>query len=116
MKGHNFFDDAMRLLGYTDFEGNVQDTEGLKSRAVSVINRILADLGAGCTIKKLSDEILLNEKQTDAAIYGVAMLLALSDGNGEKNRLFAELYNGKRAVSKGGKDAVRDTLPVAYGV
>ncbi len=116
MKGHNVFDDAIRLLGYTDFEGNIQDTSGLKARAVSVINSILADICSGVKITKLSDEIPLNEEQSDALVYGAAMLLALSDGNGEKNRIFAEIYNGKRAICKSDKSTVRDTLPVAYGV
>ena len=116
MKGYNLFDDAMKLLGYTDFDGNIQDTTGLKERAIPVINRILADVGLDIEISKLSEEINTDKNQREALIYGAAMLLALTDGDGEKNRLFAEIYNGKRSMCKNTKSAVRDTLPVTYGV
>ncbi|MBQ8202698.1 MAG: hypothetical protein IJZ75_00255 [Clostridia bacterium] len=116
MKGYDFFEESMLLLGYTDSEGKLQDTTGLKSRAVAVINRILCDLGINLSIRRLSDEIEVTQKQKDAVIYGVAMLLAFSDGDGGKNKLFADIYNSKRAAVKGGNDKIRDTLPVGYGV
>ena len=115
MTGHNLFDDVMKLLGYTDFEGNIQDTSGLKARALTVINRILGDIGSKTQISKLSDTLNLSKEQAEALPYGVAMLLSLSDGNGEKNRIFTAIYNSKRAVCKGAKSSVRDTLPVTYG-
>ena len=116
MTGHKIFDSAMKLLGYTDSFGEIDDSTGLKSRATSVINRILTDLNLGISIEKLSDNIKTSKETEDALIYGAAMLLSLSDNDGGKNKLFAEIYNGKRASVKGNKTYIADTLPVVSEV
>lgn len=116
MKGYKIFDDAMKLLGYTDSFGEIDDSTGLKSRATAVINRILSDLNIDVFISKLSDEIRVAKEAEDAIIYGTAMLLALSDNDGGKNKLFADIYNGKRAAVKGSKSLITDTLPVVSEV
>ena len=81
MKAYDFFEDAMKLLGYTDFEGEVQDTTGLKERAVAVINRTLGDLEQDVRIKRLSDEITLSEKAADATVYGDSPCVVTIDGS-----------------------------------
>ena len=116
MTAHKIFDDAMKLLGYTDYSGEIDDSTGLKARATAVINRILSDLNIDISINKLSDKIEASKEAEDALIYGTAMLLALSDNDGGKNKLFAEIYNGKRAFVKGNKSLVGDTLPVVSEV
>lgn len=116
MTGHKIFDNAIKLLGYTDSFGEIDDSTGLKARATAVINRILADLNINISINKLSDEILISKEAEDALIYGTAMLLALSDNDGGKNKLFAEIYNGKRSLAKGNKSFIADNLPVVSEV
>ncbi len=116
MKGHKIFDEAMKLLGYTDSFGEIDDSTGLKSRATAVINRILRDLSINTSIVKLSDAIEISKEAEDALIYGTAMLLALSDNDGGKNKLFADIYNGKRAAIKGNKSLITDSLPVVSEV
>ena len=116
MTGHKIFNDAMKLLGYTDSFGEIDDSTGLKQRATAVINRILCDLGEEFSIERLTDKITLSKEKEDALIYGTAMLLALSDNDGGKNKLFAEIYNGKRSVAKGNKSSVTDTMPVVSEV
>ncbi len=116
MTGHKIFDNAMKLLGYTDSFGEIDDSTGLKVRATAVINRILTDLNLNISINRLSDEIVISEEAEDAIIYGAAMLLALTDNDGGKNKLFADIYNGKRALVKGNKTSVTDVLPVVSEV
>lgn len=115
MKAYDFFEEAMLLLGYMDFEGKIEDNSGLKARSQAAINLILKDLEIDLSIKKLTDTVTLSTKKADALTLGLAMLLALFEGDGEKNRLYCELYNAKRATCKGGKGEIRDTLPVGYG-
>ncbi|MBQ6714854.1 MAG: hypothetical protein IJN15_04810 [Clostridia bacterium] len=116
MKGSGIFDNAMKLLGYTDSSGEIQDSTGLKARATAAINRIIADLKLNIFIEKLTDEISISQSGEDALIYGTAMLLALSDNDGSKNQLFASIYNAKRSAFRGNKTFVKDNLPVANEV
>ena len=47
--------------------------------------------------------------------YGVAMLLSLIGGDGERNRLFTNLYNAKRGAVLNRVDAVTDAMPKVDG-
>ena len=46
----------------------------------------------------------------DILPYGAAMFLAQSEGDGDSQRLYAALYNQKRAGAAGRPLRVRDTL------
>ena len=62
-------------------------------------------------------EIIATEPQIEAVCYGTAMLLSLSEGETEQNRLFTQIYNAKRAAVLSEIQKIQDSLPtVSYGV
>ena len=109
MKGHDVYKKVCTLLGYSDFQG---DFYNRKSQAVTgMINQIADDLKIG-DIHRLSEEINAGVKQSEALIYGTAMLLALSESDNEKANLFTNLYNAKRSAALCETTRREDVLPV----
>lgn len=112
---------VMELLGYVDAYGNVdllQDAELLR-RTLAAINQIAAELwfqeqgdAAFTPLTTLQQTVPLSERACHTALsYGVAMLLAQSEGDGDKQALYASLYNARRS-SIGMTSTVRtDVLP-----
>ena len=92
MNGYDVYKKAVLRLGYN---GSVNDR--LLERALELMNQILQDLKLA-EIKNLSEKLNVTETQAEALCCGTAMLLALSESDGEKNRLFADIYNAKRAT------------------
>ena len=111
MKANDIFNSAALLLGIPDTEFLGYDAQVLKSRALNAINQICADLCGAEPLDSIYDEINLSTSAAAAAPYGVAMLLTLSEADGEKHGAFCSIYNGLRAVAKAKKTAVRDVLP-----
>ncbi len=107
MSGYKIYKKVIARLGY-----NESKDQKLLERALEAINQICADLKLP-PASSLSEEIT-NDLQTEEAICcGAAMLLALNEGDGEKNRIFTEIYNSKRAGLLSCNDRVVDMLPVA---
>ena len=111
MTGNDVYRKTLGLLGYLNTNTIVANKDNLLSRATDIINHICADLKIP-QIKQLSDEITANDLKIDALCYGTAMLLALTEGDGAKNELFARLYNQKRAAALSQIEKIKDTLPV----
>lgn len=118
MTGREILDKAVRLLGYTDSLGNMEMSGRIKSRAITVINFIYSDLfyllkkEGFVGIKELGDEIYLPERLlNDIMPYGVAALIAQSEGDGDQQYVFIKLYNAKRAGAAGNSNIV-DILPI----
>ena len=117
MNGKQMLERAAVLLNYTDGEGHPAD-DAMRRRAIGVINQIAADLwyagtGAGewQPLTRLEDSILLDERTVrDVMPYGVAMLMAQSEGDADNQALFAAIYNRKRAAA-GGIARRQDILP-----
>ena len=113
MTGYDIYCRASALLGYSD-DGFGRENESFSDEYVIFINRILSDLGCGRMIIP-TDEIVLNDKQEEALIYGVAMLSAFSVADTLKAEVFAEHYRKKRAAALSDLTVISDTLPTPEG-
>lgn len=119
MNGKQLYERALILLHYVDAAGEpVYDAAGRK-RAVTIVNQIAADLlfakdpsAAFAPIARLEDELPLARWDAENVMpYGVAMLLAQSEGDADGQALFAAIYNRKRAAVGGFTETRRDVLP-----
>jgi len=110
MTGNDIFKRSLSLLGYTPTEQESVSGKGLLLRMPEILNQILSDLGL-CEVKDLSQNIEGTPLQIDAVCCGCTMLLALSDGDNTKNRIFTEIYNARRAAALSKTSGVKDTLP-----
>lgn len=115
MTAYDIYERAMLIAGYTDFEGRIDNTPSRAVRALAAVNRIVEDLNIPVAANSLFDEISANSSKLDAMVYGVGMLMSLGDGDSEKNRLFAELYNAKRAGVRKCRGYITDNLPETEG-
>ena len=104
MTANVIFNDALKILGYTDSDGNLELTTRLRNRAIVTVKLVYGDLWRICNegcfkpIKSLSDEIYLPDNATgDIFVYGLAMHIARSENDGDQQQLFAMLYNSRRA-------------------
>lgn len=118
MTGRNVLQQALGLLGYQNMEEITGQSEILQ-RGLMAVNQIYADLHYITTLRPhqpladLAEELLLSQRAAaDVMPYGVAMLLAQTESDGDNQQLFAELYNRKRS-SLSRTDWVQDTMP--YG-
>ncbi len=110
MTGYDVFKRSLNLLGYTDSDDRLSPNNDLYLRSIHIINQIAVDLKQD-EISDMNAEINMPQRLTEALPYGVAMLLALSSGDANKNSLFAEIYNAKRASALCEKQTVEDKLP-----
>ncbi len=104
MKANELLNNALKMLGYSDSDGNVELTQRLRNRAIVTVNLVYGDLWRICNtgefepVKSLSDEIKLPQKATgDVFLYGLAMHIARSENDGDQQQYFAHLYNARRA-------------------
>ena len=109
MTGNDIFKRCLSLLGYTS-PNETQSTSALLSRMPDILNQILSDLKMPL-VKNLTQTIEGTPLQIDAVCCGCAMLLAFSDGDARKNRVFTEIYNGRRAAALSKTGKISDTLP-----
>ena len=97
---------ALQLLGYTDSIGgssSLQDAE-LTKRGTTAVLQIYNDLQRierqtfDAEPFNMGKELQLSPVSVnDVMPYGVAMLIAQGDGNGDAQSMFADLYNQKRS-------------------
>ncbi len=117
MKAKELLNNALKMLGYTNADGNAELTGRIRNGAIVTINLVYGDLWrAVCSgefepIKSLDDEIKLPKKALgDMFLYGLAMHIARSENDGDQQQYFAHLYNARRAgLTQYG--AVRNTIP-----
>ena len=117
MTGRNVLQQALGLLGYQNMEELTGQSEILQ-RGLMAVNQIYADLHYITTLRPhqplagLSEELLLPERAAvDIMPYGVAMLLAQTESDGDNQQLFAELYNRKLS-SLSRTDWIQDVMPL----
>ncbi len=110
MTGNDVFNRALNLLGYLNSYTTKTDNQNLLKRVPDILNQICFDLKIP-NIIKLSDKIEASDKALDALCYGVAMIMALVEGDGAKNKMFTDIYNAKRAAALSSKDIIVDKLP-----
>lgn len=111
MTANDILQSALALMGEERYNEIGFDNEGFCIRALEYVNRIAEDLCGAESVFDINEEIALPSSARSAASYGVAMLLALSEGDTARNEAFGVIYNGLRAAVKGNISAVRDTLP-----
>lgn len=110
MTGYDIYKKAAARLGDSDSLNGILEDSAKLNIALEAINQIAVDLKLQ-EINSLSDDMTLDKKQTDALCSGVAMLIALSDGNSEKNHIYTGIYNAKRAMVLADVSIIEDKLP-----
>ena len=117
MRASEILNDTLKMLGYSDIDGNVELTSRIRNGAIVTINLVYGDLwravgnGDFEAIKSLSDEIKLPAKALgDVFMYGLAMHIARSENDGDQQQYYTMLYNAKRAgLTK--YETVKNTWP-----
>lgn len=105
MTAAQVFNIAMNLIGYNDINGEISGEAEIKKNALVKIQMIYQELfrAEGRTealpiLSSMNDEFKLNDDTVrDVMPYGVAMLTAQSEGDGDNQALMAALYNQKKA-------------------
>lgn len=117
MKASEVLNIALKLLGYTESNGNVKLTQRIRNKAVVAINLVYADIWRILgkenfkPIKATSEEINLPaDIINDVLVYGLCMNLAQSESDGDNQQFYAALYNKKRA-GLGRIESYQDVLP-----
>ncbi len=116
MTGYDIYKRVLNISGYLNNGDGIVGEQALVKRMPDIINQICNDLKIS-EINFLEEKINATQPQLDALCYGTAMLLSLSEGETEKNRLFTQIYNSKRTIVLSQNEKIEDTLPsVSYGV
>ena len=112
---------ALRLLGYTDSAGEsdvLQDAVRMRRGADAVmqiyedVKRLDACGEAYKSLLSMNEAIPLSTATVDDVMpYGVAMLLAQSEGDAESQAFFAKVYSQKRMAVPRKTVRRRDVLP-----
>ena len=117
MKAKELLNNTLKMLGYSDSDGNVELTSRIRNSAIVTINLVYGDLhrvvgnGEFEPIKSLEDEIKLPQKALgDVIAYGIAMHIARSENDGDQQQYYTMLYNARRAGLTG-YGVVKNTWP-----
>lgn len=111
----------MLLLGYTNSIGELDNVKNaaLTKRGASAVIQIYNDLkrldqmgNTAMDITSMNQVIPLSGVTLDDIMpYGVAMLIAQNEGDGDSQTLFADLYNQKRVSVPQKAIRRKDSLP-----
>lgn len=121
MTGKEMLNHVLGLLNYTDSAGDINAHSNiiLHKRSLGIINQIYADLwqprGEAVVFKPITSmsQVLDLDAYTVMNImpYGVAMLLAQTEGDIDNQTVFASLYNQRRPGSVTVSDRIADVMP-----
>ena len=123
MTGSEMFRQALMLLNYTNDPGAVGTSNHaeLNRRLLPIVNQIYADLwaiqrrDAFVPLASPADQIDLDAYTTANIMpYGVAMLLAQTDGDADNQTIYATLYNQRRSAAASSSDRIVDSFPRVY--
>lgn len=102
--GQDVLDRALHLLQYTAAYSGVDGEQNATARFLAAVNQIYSDLwhigetAPFMPLCALGEVLALPARQLeDVMPYGVAMLLALSEGDGDSQQIYATIYNRKRS-------------------
>lgn len=112
MTGYDIYKKACARVGVSGAADEIIADSRLLARALEFVNQIALDLKMN-EINNLSDEIAGDSVKTEALCCGVAMLISLSCGQAEKNQIYANIYNSKRAAVLAHSSFIEDKLPTA---
>jgi len=120
MTGSEMLNHSLKLLGYSENNGNTHLTQVIKNRALPIINLVYAELSRNCEqkfqpLESLSKEINLPEKALNEVMpAGIAMYIANAEGDNAAEVFWASEYNAKRVtLSRFGE--IKDVLPNVWG-
>ncbi len=115
MTGRDIYITVSGLLGYdpTPVFNGIGDI--MAKNTLNAINRVLEDISDGDKLIRLNDEIKVDEKVLHALPYGVAMFLALIDGDSVRYNAFCDIYNDKRRLCKSNITRVQNVVPYTQG-
>lgn len=121
MKAKELLNNALKILGYTNADGNAELTDRIRSNAIVTVNLVYSDLWKMEStepfeaIKSLDDEIKMSQNVTgECFLYGLAMHIARSENDGDQQQFYALLYNSKRAgLTK--HEKVKNVIPRVEG-
>ena len=123
MTGKAIIEQALSLLNYTDGNGQLNSAANadVMLRSLPLVNQIYADLwymNSKATFPPLkhADENLRLDEYTCWNImpYGVAMLIAQSEGDADNQAVYASIYNQRRGATAKKMDCVQDAFPKPY--
>lgn len=106
MNGNQILQRALTLMGYTDQNGDI-DSEAARSanrHGLAAVRQIYSELSyasgtAPAAITDMSMPLPLSRRLLDEVMpYGVAMLLAIAEGDTNTEAAFALIYNRKRGL------------------
>ncbi len=94
------YNEAMKLLGYTNQDG-VIDNDNSRQEILTIGNAVLVEITPKSEeftrLSSITEEIPLSQRIiTDCYVYGVAMWLALHSNDGDNQQFFASLYEQKK--------------------
>lgn len=112
MTGYDIYKKCLARLGNSCSLNEGLDDSGMINTALEAINQIALDLKLQ-EINSLSDQLNLDKKQIDALCSGVTMIIALSNGDTEKNNIYTTIYNAKRAMILADVSHIEDKLPIS---
>ena len=105
MTAREVLNSALKLLGYTEANGNSELPQRILNRAVAATNVIYSELSRAegkkefTPIKSLADKINLSDTVlAEVMPCGIAMMIAGSESDGDNQTFWAEIYNRKRST------------------
>ena len=108
------------LFGYTGMDGRPDEVRdaALFKKGEAAVRQIYDELrridrmGGDSPLESMEQELVLSPAAIrDVMPYGVAMLLAQNEGDGDCQTLFSALYSRKRSSVPQRKRSVSDVLP-----
>lgn len=113
---------ALKMLGYTENNGNVKLTQRIRNKAVVATNLVYSDIWRVLgkenfePINSTSEKIdLPSDIITDVFVYGICMHIAQSESDGDNQQFYSALYNRKRtSLSQTGR--YKDALPRSFDI
>ncbi len=120
MTGSEMINTALRLLGYSENNGNAHLTETVRSRALPIVNLVNAELARNCDVmfiplKSLDDTIILPKNALNEVMpSGIAMYIAQAEGDSSNQAFWGAEYNAKR-VTLSHFGEIKDVLPNVWG-
>ena len=119
MTGKELFHRALVLLNYTNPNGEVDERQSaeLYKRAAVIVNQVLADVQfiadeKPTVLADMNSPLPVSEEvAVRVMVYGVAMHVAQSEGDGDNQQIMATTYNALRNAVPRANRVRTDVLP-----
>ncbi len=103
MTGEELYNEALKLLGYTEENGNVQLTARVMSRTLTLLNLVINDLRRVSgkpykKIKSLAEDIDLPDNILEIAACGLAGYVAGAEGDDTNQYFWSSEYTARRTT------------------